>query len=296
MTQDIKNISQRKVLFLVLGLVVGLCSLSYGLYYALFGSSYISTDNAYVGAEVIHITPSLTGTVQKINCKDTDWVKAGYPLVMLDPLDFQLALASAQADLEKAQVDFEGAKADYERRLVLQKSNSVSEEDVRTTRNAFRVFQALLGKAEVSVQQAKIELTRTTLTAPVQGIVAKRQVQIGQRVQAGTPLMAIVPMDQVYVNANFKESQMRDIQIGQPVELISDVYGSSVVFHGTVTGISGGTGSAFALIPAQNATGNWVKVVQRLPVRIALNPQELKQHPLQMGLSMKVTVHISKDK
>lgn len=295
MVQDIKNASQRKFLFLVLGLIVGFCFLSYGAYYLLFRSNSISTDNAYVGAEVVHITPSLTGTIQKINCKDKDLVKIGDTLLVMDPLDFQLALASAQADLEKAQVDFEGAKADYERRLALQKSKSVREEDVRKARNALKTSQALLEKAGVAVQRAKVDLTRTTLTAPVQGVIAKRQVQLGQRVQAGTPLMAIVPMDQVYVNANFKESQMRDIRIGQHVELISDLYGSSVIFHGTVTGIAGGTGSAFALIPAQNATGNWVKVVQRLPVRIALNPQELKQHPLQMGLSMKVTVYIAKN-
>ncbi len=147
--------------------------------------------------------------------------------------------------------------------------------------------------AQARVDQAKLDLDRTVIRAPISGVIAKNTVEVGQRVQVGTPLMTIVPIDNAYVNANFKEVQLKKVAIGQPVELTSDLYGSSVKYHGKVAGLSGGTGSAFAIIPAQNATGNWIKVVQRLPVRVALDPKELKEHPLRVGMSMKSKIDIS---
>ena len=144
--------------------------------------------------------------------------------------------------------------------------------------------------AEARLEKARLDLARTVLRAPVDGIVTNRQVQVGQRIAAGAPIMVIVPISTAYVDANFKESQFGDIRIGQPVELTSDYYGGDVVYTGKVVGIAGGTGAAFSLIPAQNATGNWVKVVQRLPVRIALDPKQLKEHPLRVGLSMEATI------
>ena len=144
--------------------------------------------------------------------------------------------------------------------------------------------------AEARLEKARLDLARTVLRAPVDGIVTNRAVQVGQRIAAGAPIMVIVPVATVYVDANFKESQFGDIRIGQPVELTSDYYGGDVVYRGKVVGIAGGTGAAFSLIPAQNATGNWVKVVQRLPVRIALDPKQLKAHPLRVGLSMEATI------
>ncbi len=144
--------------------------------------------------------------------------------------------------------------------------------------------------AEARLEKARLDLSRTILRAPVDGIVTNRQVQVGQRIAAGAPIMILVPVATAYVDANFKESQFQDIRIGQPVELVSDFYGSDVVYRGKVVGIAGGTGAAFSLIPAQNATGNWVKVVQRLPVRIALDPKELKAHPLRVGLTIEATI------
>lgn len=144
--------------------------------------------------------------------------------------------------------------------------------------------------AEARLEKAQLDLARTVLRAPVDGIVTNRQVQVGQRIAAGAPIMILVPVATAYVDANFKESQFEDIRIGQPVELVSDYYGGDVVYSGKVVGIAGGTGAAFSLIPAQNATGNWVKVVQRLPVRIALDPKQLKEHPLRVGLSMEATI------
>jgi membrane fusion protein (multidrug efflux system) len=147
--------------------------------------------------------------------------------------------------------------------------------------------------AEVALARAQLDLDRTVIRAPIDGIVAQNTAQIGQRVQAGASLMTVAPVAEAYVNANFKESQLGTIRPGQQVTLTSDLYGSDVVFHGTVVGLGGGTGSAFSMIPAQNATGNWIKVVQRLPVRIALDPNELVQHPLRVGLSMNATVHLA---
>jgi membrane fusion protein (multidrug efflux system) len=144
--------------------------------------------------------------------------------------------------------------------------------------------------AQARLDKARLDLERTVIRAPVDGVVTNKQVQVGQRIAAGAPVMIIVPIDTAYVDANFKESQFKRIRIGQPVELTSDYYGGDVVYRGKVVGIAGGTGAAFSLIPAQNATGNWVKVVQRLPVRIQLDPQELKAHPLRVGLSMDATI------
>jgi membrane fusion protein (multidrug efflux system) len=144
--------------------------------------------------------------------------------------------------------------------------------------------------AQARLDKARLDLERTVIRAPVDGVVTNRQVQVGQRIAAGAPIMIVVPIATAYVDANFKESQFKRIRIGQPVELTSDYYGGDVVYRGKVIGIAGGTGAAFSLIPAQNATGNWVKVVQRLPVRIALDPKELKAHPLRVGLSMEATI------
>src|SRR5262249_34375262 len=146
--------------------------------------------------------------------------------------------------------------------------------------------------AAANVRSAYIDYARTTLPAPVAGFVAKRSVQLGQRVGPGVPLMAVVPLDQVWVDANFKEPQLAGMRVGQPVTLTADLYGRSVRYHGSVVGFGAGTGAAFSLLPAQNATGNWIKIVQRVPVRIALDPREIAVHPLQIGLSMKADVDV----
>jgi membrane fusion protein (multidrug efflux system) len=186
---------------------------------------------------------------------------------------------------------------DLQRRQALVDSGSVSGEELTRAQNAassgsanISAAQATIAQIRARVEQAKVDLSRTAVRAPVDGVVAKRSVQVGQRVQAGAPLLAIVPVQEIHVDANFKEVQLERVRAGQKAELIADVYGKSVVYHGTVEGFSGGTGSAFALIPAQNATGNWIKVVQRLPVRIRLDPDELKANPLKVGLSMTVTI------
>ena len=235
----------------------------------------------------------------------------------------------AAAQQLAAQADMDRATIDLKRREALAKSGSVSGEELTQAQNAFAAAKAQLASAvaaqaqaranrEAAVgakqvnetliegtnaennpevllalakrDQAQVDVNRTTVVSPVDGVVAKRSVQIGQRVQAGAPLMAVVPVQQIYVDANFKEGQLGKVRVGQQVELQSDLYGSDVKYKGQVVGFSGGSGSAFAAIPAQNATGNWIKVVQRLPVRIQLDAAQLAQHPLRVGLSMNVTV------
>lgn len=207
------------------------------------------------------------------------------------------------------------AQEDLARRQSLDGSGAVSGEDVKhasdavaTARASLEVAAQHLASARAMVDQTSIAdhpdvraaisqlreaylaLSRTALRAPVNGIVAKRSVQLGQRVAAGTTLMSIVPPEQMWVNANFKESQMHAIHVGQRVVLHADVYGKSVTYRGQVVGQDPGTGSAFSLLPPQNASGNWIKVVQRVPVRIALDQAELAAHPLKLGLSMSVSI------
>ena len=148
-------------------------------------------------------------------------------------------------------------------------------------------------QAAARVHEAYLALSRTALPAPVSGYVAKRSVQLGQRIAAGAPLMAVIPLDDVWVDANFKEGQLQRIRVGQPVVLIADVYGDKLEYHGKVAGFGAGTGGAFALLPAQNASGNWIKIVQRVPVRVALDRAEVAAHPLQVGLSMQAKVNTS---
>ncbi|GGY21489.1 HlyD family secretion protein [Paludibacterium paludis] len=219
------------------------------------------------------------------------------------------------AQLAARDADLARSRAELERRQALAGSGGVTGEEVGNARSAWlaaraareaaaaslKANQALTRDADIEqnpevalararLEQARVDLSRTDIRAPLSGVVGKRQVQIGQRVQAGSPLMSVVPVGAVHVDANFKEVQLESVRIGQKVELVSDIYGKSVVYHGKVAGFSAGSGAAFSMIPAQNATGNWIKVVQRLPVRVELDPAELAAHPLKVGLSMTATI------
>ena len=241
-------------------------------------------------------------------------------------------IGQARAQLVAAQSGVEKARADLDRREHLAGDGFVSKEELTSFRNAYVAAQSNLRQAQAAIaqatasrgaaqqtyaanealivgtsvdtspdvaaakaalDQARLDLSRTVIRAPIDGVVTNRQVQVGQRVAVGNPVMTIVPVGTVYVDANFKEGQLARVRPGQPATLVSDLYGSETVFHGRVLGFAGGTGSAFALIPAQNATGNWIKVVQRLPVRIALDPRELTGHPLRVGLSMEASIDVS---
>jgi membrane fusion protein (multidrug efflux system) len=347
------NEKRKKGLTIVAG-TVAVAGLAWGAYEWLVASHYESTDNAYVQGNIVQITPQIGGTVQAIYADDTDYVKAGQPLVRLDPADVTVALQQAEAnlaqavrqvrtlyagnaalaaqvklrgaDIDKANAEVRRAQDDLARRQSLVGNGAVSKEElnhaitqlanarsgleaavagVAAAKEQLATNQALTEGTSVDqhpqvlaaaakVREAWIAAQRAGLPAPVDGYVAKRTVQLGQRVAAGTPLMSIVPLNQVWVDANFKESQLRKIRIGQPVKLTADIYGKRVEYRGTVQGLGVGTGAAFALLPAQNATGNWIKVVQRVPVRVALDAQDIGRNPLRVGLSMEATVDVSK--
>jgi membrane fusion protein, multidrug efflux system len=310
----------------------------YGAYWLTDARWHESTDDAYVDGNVVQITPQISGTVVAIGADDTQLVRAGQPLVRLDPADAKVALdesearlartvrevrnlfattAGLQAAVEVRASELAMAQKDLARRERLGSSGAISGEELQHARDAVRSDEAALlaakeqlaanrarvdgttiedhpdvRNAAAAVRSAYLNYSRTVLPAPVSGLVAKRNVQLGERVNPGMPLMSVVPLDQVWVDANFKEPQLAGLRIGQPATLTADLYGSHVVFHGRIVGLGAGTGSAFALLPAQNATGNWIKIVQRVPVRIALDPRELESHPLQVGLSMKVDVSV----
>jgi membrane fusion protein, multidrug efflux system len=345
---------RRKKALTGLAAAVVVAGLGWGAYEWLVASHYESTDNAYVQGNVIQITPQVGGTVMAIYADDTDFVKAGQPLVKLDPADAKVALDQAEsnlaqtvrqvrtlyanngslaaqvqlreADIAKAQSEVARANDDLDRRQSLVGNGAVSKEELNhaqtqlaDTRSALAAAQAAATAAREQlasnqamtegtnveqhpsvqaaagkVREAWLAAQRAALLAPVDGYVAKRTVQLGQRVAAGAPMMSIIPLKQVWVDANFKEVQLRKIRLGQPVTLTADVYGKKVEYHGTVEGLGAGTGSAFALLPAQNATGNWIKVVQRVPVRIALDANEVAKNPLRVGLSMDAEVDVSK--
>ncbi|WP_327752633.1 EmrA/EmrK family multidrug efflux transporter periplasmic adaptor subunit [Sphingobium sp. SJ10-10] len=238
----------------------------------------------------------------------------------------------ARAQLATAQADFDKARIDLRRREALAPNGAVSGEELTSARKGYAAAQAALDLARAGVataeatrgaasgqlaandalvrgstidtdpavlaakaklDNARLDLGRSIIRAPIDGVVTRRQVQVGQRVAQGTSIMSIVPLAHVYVDANFKERQLGRVKPGMPATVTSDLYGGGVVYHGKVVGFSGGTGASMALIPAQNATGNWIKVVQRLPVRIALDPRELAEHPLRVGLSMEAEIDLS---
>ncbi|QQJ98443.1 efflux RND transporter periplasmic adaptor subunit [Burkholderia ambifaria] len=337
-----QNNGKRKRMMTLLIAVIVIAAIAYGLYYFLVARFHEETDDAYVNGNVVQITPQITGTVIAVKADDTQTVKAGDPLVVLDPADSQVALQQAEANLAqtvrqvrglfvnddqyRAQValrqsDLSKAQDDLRRRVAVAQTGAVSQEEISHARDAVRAAQASVDAAQqqlasnraltanttiashpnvmaaaAKVRDAYLANARNVLPAPVTGYVAKRSVQVGQRVSPGNPLMSVVPLNAVWVDANFKEVQLKHMRIGQPVELTADIYGSSAVYHGKVVGFSAGTGSAFSLLPAQNATGNWIKVVQRLPVRIEIDPKELEKHPLRIGLSMQVDVNIKDER
>ena len=221
---------------------------------------------------------------------------------------FDAAVVSRRLDLLRA-------KEDLKHREPLAANEAIAMEELRHAREAVSQAEAALQQAEhqsraahalvdgsnvrnnPSVLQAKqvfidawLALQRTSIIAPISGHVAQKALQPGQHVQPGQSLLSIIPLGTVWVDANFKENQLRNLRIGQPVEVKSDLYGNDSIFHGKVSGIAAGTGAAFALLPAQNASGNWIKVIQRVPVRITLDQKEVEQHPLRVGLSTEVTV------
>lgn len=366
---DLEAKQKRKKMLKIFAIIVVAAAILYAIW-ALVFSNTVETDNAYVGAETAEITSMVSGQVAEVLVSDTQQVKKGDVLAIIDNRDAKIAVAEAEAALTKAkrqytqssanssslssqilvstddinsakaqvaqaEVAYQQAQQEFARRQQLSATGAISKEEFSKAQSALNnakasvdVAKAALAQteskrkaaqsnldanealirgtsqsstpdvlvAQAKLDQALLDLQRTEIKAPLDGVVARRSIQIGQRVAPGASLMKIVPIADLYVDANFKESQLKNVKVGQKATLTSDLYGKNVEYHGTVIGFSGGTGSAFALIPAQNATGNWIKVVQRLPVRIKLDSKELAEHPLRVGLSMNAEVDTSSAK
>lgn len=334
--QDRNSYRRRRLIGMLTFIFVSIAVL-FLLYWLVIGRFYETTDDSYVGGNMVQLMPQISGTVVNILADDTQLVLAGQTVVQLDPANMYINLQGSIANLARVvrqtrqlfdnvseleakvaidRTNMMRLQADYERRRSLISSRAVSQEEFQHARDIFSASQEQLKlsqhqlnaaralvmnsdlyhhpnvvTAEAQLRNAYLNYQRTAVLAPITGHIAKRSVQIGQQVNPSTVLLVIVPLRQVWVDANFKESQLKHIRINQPVSIVSDFYGSSVKFRGSVVGLSAGTGSAFALLPPQNATGNWIKIVQRLPVRVALDAKQLQEYPLFIGLSMTATVN-----
>jgi membrane fusion protein (multidrug efflux system) len=336
-TVDTPN-RQRRFWFIVLGAVVLGAALIYGIYWLVYARYFESTDDAYVGGNVVTITSKENATVLALHADNTQTVKQGQLLVEFDPAVATVNLQAAQANLARvvrsvraqfsksdsgaaqlsqAKVALAQAEDDYARRQKAYDTQSVSGEELAHARDAVAAARAAVTAAQGSLQQtnaaiegadiahnpdvmaaeaqlraAAIVFGHMRVIAPLDGVIAQRTVQAGQQVAPGTPLMAVVPLSNVWIDANFKEVQLARMRVGQPVTVKADIYGGSVTYHGNIEGVGAGSGSAFALLPPQNASGNWIKIVQRVPVRIALDPKEVAAHPLRVGLSVAVSADV----
>lgn len=326
---------KRRVRLIVVGALFLAIVIVAVVYFFRLASPYRSTDDAYVHGNQIFLTPRVTGTVVAINADDTDLVRKGQPLVVLDDNDAKVQLQQAEATLgdsmrkvrqfyanvvqmkakvQARSIELAKAEDDYHRRTAV-RDGSVSLEDITHAQQAVDAARATLQaadqqltaaralvagtdlehhpavlQAKAGVLNADLALQRTVINAPTTGYVARRTVQIGQRVVPGTPLLTIIPLNEIWVDANFREEELKNVRIGQPVTLTADFYGGSVKYKGRVAGLGAGTGAAFALLPPQEASGNWIKIVQRVPVRIVLKPKQLEKFPLRLGLSMRAVI------
>jgi len=336
-TLDTPN-RQRRFWFIILGAVIAAAALIYGIYWLTYARDFESTDDAYVGGNVVTITSKENATVLALHADNTQTVKQGQLLVEFDPAVATVNLQAAQAnlarvvrnvkaqfsksdsgvaELNQAQVVLAQAQGDYDRRQKAYDTQSVSGEELAHARDAVQAARAAVTAAQGGLQTTRASIEGTDIAhnpdvlaaeaqlrsaaivyghmravAPLDGVIAQRTVQAGQQVAAGTPLMAVVPLSDVWIDANFKEVQLARMRVGQPVRVKTDIYGGGVTYHGHIEGLGAGSGSAFALLPPQNASGNWIKIVQRVPVRIALDAKELARHPLRVGLSVTVDADV----
>ncbi|THG40854.1 MULTISPECIES: efflux RND transporter periplasmic adaptor subunit [Sphingomonas] len=326
----------RRRLLTALAIIVLVGLAIWAVFHFLLAKPEEETDDAYVAGDVVAITARDPGTIVALHADNTQAVRAGQPLIDLDPTTADVNLAAAEAELARAvrgtrsdfsrvgeanaavvqaEAQLAAARADYARREGAAREGAVSGEELSHAADQVKVASAALNlarsrrtQAQATVQgtavgtnpavlaaianyrRAAIVRSHMHIVSPIDGVVAQRQAQLGQQIAAGTPLMAVVPLGRLWVDANFRETQLKDLRIGQPATVVADAYGDEVVYHGRVVGLSAGSGNAFALLPPQNASGNWIKIVQRVPVRIMLDPKELRANPLRIGLSVMATV------
>src|ERR1700730_18518060 len=314
----------RRVVLVVVIIAIAVAAIPAYHYYG-YIESHVSTDDAYVDGTVALVSSRVAGTVTNVYVEDNWTVKEGQLLLTLDPRDFEVKVAQADAQLERAkqsvdelyeavqaarsgvslvQSQLKQAKIDYDPAKtgmrIAQADEALAEHQLTQAQAALgtqtddqtRYDRPIVKQAEAALDAAKLDLSYTKLTAPFAGVVTHKTAHAGNRVQIGEPLLAVVPLGKLYVTANFKETQLTDVRVGQKAEIVADIY-PGFVYKGHVDSISMGTGAAFSLLPPENATGNWVKVVQRVPVKIVFETPPPPDKPLRLGLSVEVAIDIS---
>jgi len=263
-----------------------------GVVYWYTQRNFISTNNAYVGAHIVQISAQVSGPVTQVFVSDNETVKKDAPLFKIDPAPFQLAVSKSEAQLQQRLAELKHAKDNAKRTVSLVQQKYLSPQAGDDAATAIKTAQAAYMEAKASYEQAKLDLEHTMITAPVTGVVASLSLRPGTVVPASVPQFAVIGSDEYWVDANFKETELEDIRPDDHVEIHVDTYPGHV-FHGKVQSVSGGAGTAFSLLPPQNATGNWVKVTQRVPVRIVVTDPDPK-FPLRVGTSAEVKVSLTK--
>lgn len=286
--QAAENREKKKKAFLIVGVVVAV-GLMIGYFYNAYRATHISTDDAFIEGNIHTIAARIGGSVRTVAVSDNQRVGRGDMLVELDPADYRSKAEAARANLELQRATLRLADTERKRAKALfdQEAGSADRYDKAASTHEIALAQVKL--AEEQHRQAELNLGYTRITAPAAGFITRKSVQTGNQVSTGQPLMAIVDLDNIYVIANYKETEMAHLRPGQPVRITVDAYPGRV-FTGKVDSIMAGTGVSFSLFPAENATGNYVKVVQRIPVKIVLDPGEDKDHRLRVGMSVVPTV------
>src|SRR5438309_2074356 len=279
--REFRSRNPRFRMFLIVGIVVLLVA---GFFLWRYFNSYESTDDAQIDGHLNPVSARVSGHVQKLMVDDNQYVQVGTPLVQIDPRDYQVLVARAKADYDNAVAAAKAAGVN----VPITSTSTGSQ--LAATRSKAQSAEALVEQKKAELDAAQLNLHYTTVVAPVNGVVTNRTVEVGQNVQPGQEQMRIVNLDDIWVTANFKETQLRNMRVGQPVTIAVDSNGKK--YKGHVQSIAGASGSITSLLPPENATGNYVKVVQRIPVKITFDPGETKEHALRPGMSVEPKVWI----
>ena len=284
------NKKQKLIYFLAVGLILGIIFLTL---FFVNGLSRISTDDAYTEGRIHSIASKISGTVKKVLIQDNQSVKDGDLLVQIDPADYQLKVNEAQATLNLRKASLQQAQRDIKRAQVLYKQEVLPKEKYEFALTAYNLAKAQEQVSQAQLNIALLNLEYTKIYAPAGGYITKKAVETGNQIQLGQPLMAVISLDDIWVIANYKETQLKNVKSGQRVEIKVDTYPGNI-FNGRVDSVMAGTGAAFSLFPPENALGNYVKVVQRVPVKIIFDKNTDNRHILRIGMSCVPTI-ITKD-
>jgi len=282
------NGQKKKKAFMIVGVVV-VIGLTLGYFYSAYRKTHVSTDDAFIDGNIHTISARINGNVKAVKVTDNQRVKQGDILVEIDPADYRSKAEAAKANLELHRATLRLAESDRKRAKALYEQDASSTERYDRAVSTYEISLAQVKLAEEQLRQSELNLGYTTVVAPADGYVTRKSVQTGNQVQTGQPLMAIVDLDSLYVVANYKETEMERIRPGQEVEMTVDSFPGKE-FQGKVDSIMAGTGVSFSLFPAENATGNYVKVVQRIPVKIVFQEGTDKEHLLRIGMSVEPVV------